>query len=56
VGVVKNGALPALIEREGFQAFLTGDKSMETQQRLEGRPLAVLVCPRSLAGDPAARS
>jgi hypothetical protein len=30
-GGVKNGALLALIEREGFQAFLTGDKNMATQ-------------------------
>ena len=42
-GGVKNGALLVLIEREGFQVFLTGDKNMETQQRLEGRPFAVLV-------------
>lgn len=42
-GGAKNGALLTLIEREGFQVFLTGDKSMETQQRLEGRPFAVLV-------------
>lgn len=32
-----------LIEREGFQVFLTGDKNMEAQQRLENRPFAVLV-------------
>jgi predicted nuclease of predicted toxin-antitoxin system len=42
-GGVKNGALLALIEREGFHVFLTGDKNMGTQQRLEGRPFAVLV-------------
>ena len=42
-GGVKNGALLVLIERKGFQVFLTGDKNMETQQRLEGRPFAVLV-------------
>ena len=42
-GGVKNGALLMLIEREGFQVFLTGDKNMETQQRLEGRPFAVLI-------------
>jgi len=41
-GGIKNGALLALIERPGFQAFLTGDKNMGTQQRLEGRPFAVL--------------
>jgi predicted nuclease of predicted toxin-antitoxin system len=42
-GGIKNGALLSLIEREGFQVFLTGDKNMEEQQRLEGRPFAVLV-------------
>ena len=39
-GGVQNGALLMLIEREGFQIFLTGDKNMEAQQRLEGRPFA----------------
>jgi predicted nuclease of predicted toxin-antitoxin system len=42
-GGVKNGALLKLIEREGFQVFLTGDKNMENQQQLAGRPFAVLV-------------
>lgn len=42
-GGMKNGALLQLIEREGFDIFLTGDKNMESQQRLEGRPFAVLV-------------
>ena len=42
-GGVKNGALLILIEREGFQVFLTGDKNMPAQQRLEGRPFAVLI-------------
>ena len=32
-----------LIERERFDVFLTGDKNMENQQRLEGRPFAVLI-------------
>ena len=36
-GGIKNGALLNLIEREGFNAFLTGDKNMQNQQRLEGR-------------------
>jgi predicted nuclease of predicted toxin-antitoxin system len=39
-GGIKNGAL---IEGEGFDVFLTGDKNMENQQRLDGRPFAVLV-------------
>ena len=38
-GGIKNGALLKLIERESFNVFLTGDKGMENQQRLEGRPL-----------------
>jgi hypothetical protein len=42
-GGIKNGALLTLIEREQFQAFLTGDKNMETQQRLGSRPFAVLI-------------
>jgi predicted nuclease of predicted toxin-antitoxin system len=42
-GGIKNGALLKLIEREGFQVFLTGDKNIESQQRLEGLPFAVLV-------------
>jgi hypothetical protein len=37
-GGIKNGALLKLIEREGFNVFLTGDKNMENQQRLEGLP------------------
>jgi hypothetical protein len=42
-GGVKNGELLALIERERFEIFLTGDKNMDKQQRLEGRPFAVLI-------------
>jgi predicted nuclease of predicted toxin-antitoxin system len=42
-GGIKNGALLNLIERERFDVFLTGDKNMEKQQRLEGRPFAVLI-------------
>jgi hypothetical protein len=42
-GGVKNGALLTLIERERFDVFLTGDKNMSKQQRLEGRPFAVLI-------------
>jgi len=42
-GGIKNGALLALIERERFHVFLTGDKNMQSQQRLEGRPFAVLI-------------
>ncbi len=43
MGRQKNGALLTLIEREGFKVFLTGDKNMANQQRLEGRPFAVLI-------------
>jgi len=42
-GGAKNGALLQLIEREGFDVFLTGDKNMENQQQLEGRPFGVLI-------------
>ena len=42
-GGIKNGALLTLIERERFDVFLTGDKNMDKQQRLEGRPFAVLI-------------
>jgi len=42
-GGAKNGALLNLIEREGSNVFLTGDKNMPNQQRLEGRPFAVLI-------------
>jgi hypothetical protein len=36
-GGIKNGALLALIEREAFDIFLTGDKNMQNQQQLDGR-------------------
>jgi hypothetical protein len=42
-GGIKNGALLTLIERERFDIFLTGDKNMDKQQRLDGRPFAVLI-------------
>lgn len=42
-GGVKNGALLALIEQEGFDVFLTGDKNMPNQQQLAGRSFAVLI-------------
>jgi hypothetical protein len=42
-GGINNGALLDLIGREGFDVFLTGDKNMETQQQLQGRPFALLV-------------
>ncbi len=42
-GGIKNGPLLTLIENQGFNVFLTGDKNMEKQQRLEGRLFAVLV-------------
>lgn len=40
-GGIKNGALLALIERERFDVFLTGDKNMPSQQQPEGQPFAV---------------
>ncbi len=42
-GGIKNGALLTLIEQERFDIFLTGDKNMDKQQRLDGRPFAVLI-------------
>jgi hypothetical protein len=36
-GGIKTGALLALIEREGFNVFLIGDKHMLSQQRLDDR-------------------
>ena len=42
-GGIKNGALLKLIERERFAILLTGDKNMDKQQPLEGRPFAVLI-------------
>jgi len=33
-GGIENGALLTLIEREGFDVFLTGDKKMDKQQGL----------------------
>ena len=42
-GGLKNGPLLRLIEQEGFDVFLTGDQNMSNQQRLEGRPFAVLI-------------
>ena len=42
-GGIKNAALLTLIESEGVEVFLTGDKNMPNQQQLEGRPFAVLI-------------
>lgn len=42
-GGIKNGELLALIEQQRFDVFLTGDKNMDKQQRLEGRLFAVLI-------------
>ena len=42
-GGVQNGALLMLIEREGFQIFLTGDRLWKRGGGLEGRPFAVLI-------------
>ena len=42
-GSIQNGALLALIEREAFDLFLTGDKNMSYQQPLAGGPFAVLI-------------
>jgi len=37
--------LLALLEREGFDVFLTGDKNIQYQQPLAGRPFAVPILP-----------
>jgi hypothetical protein len=42
-GGIKNGPLLDLIERAGFDVFITGDKNMSSQQQLENRPFAVLI-------------
>jgi hypothetical protein len=42
-GGIKNGALLTLLEREGFQVFITGDKKMSKEQQLQGRSFAVLI-------------
>jgi hypothetical protein len=46
---MKNGALLALIEEAGFDCLVTCDKSMEWQQSLKNRKIAVLVLPQKLA-------
>ncbi len=40
---IKNGDLLALVESLGADAFVTGDKSMETQQQLHRRAFAVVI-------------
>lgn len=40
---VKNGNLLTLIEEAGYQAFITCDKNMESQQPLHRRPFAILL-------------
>ena len=42
-GGIKNGALLKLIEQAAFDVFLTGDKNLENEQRLEACPFAVLI-------------
>jgi predicted nuclease of predicted toxin-antitoxin system len=42
-GGIKNGPLLTLIECEGFEVFITGDKNMPNQRQLKGRPFAVLI-------------
>ena len=42
-GGVKNGVLLSLIEQQGFEVFLTGDKNMPNQQQLAGWCFAVLI-------------
>jgi predicted nuclease of predicted toxin-antitoxin system len=42
-GGVKNGKLLKLLAAEGFEVFVTGDKNLQNQQTIEGRPFAVVV-------------
>lgn len=42
-GGIKNGELLALIEREGFEVFITGDKNMPHRQQLKDRSFAILI-------------
>jgi hypothetical protein len=46
---MKNGALLTLIEEAGFDCLVTCDKSMEWQQSLKNRKMAILVLPQKLA-------
>lgn len=39
---LKNGELLSVAEAEGFEAFLTGDKSLSYQQNLAGRRMAII--------------
>ncbi len=40
---IKNGKLLKLVESIGSEAFITSDKSMETQQVFQGRPFRTLM-------------
>lgn len=42
-GGLKNGDLLKLLEAHDFGAFVTGDKNLQCQQRIEDRPFAVIV-------------
>jgi len=45
---LSNGRLLAEVERRGFNVLLTNDKSMQFQQNLRGRPLAIVSLPTNL--------
>jgi hypothetical protein len=40
-GGIKNGELLKLLAADGFEVFVTGDKNLQNQQTVEGRPFAV---------------
>ena len=40
---VKNGRLLALVEKNRYEVFVTGDRNMQHQQELANRPFAVLI-------------
>jgi predicted nuclease of predicted toxin-antitoxin system len=42
---IKNGRLLRLLVEGGYDAFVTADKNLESQQHLPGLPLAILVLP-----------
>ncbi|MDX2227563.1 MAG: hypothetical protein SFY92_10810 [Verrucomicrobiae bacterium] len=44
----KNGELLQLVEKEGFDVFMTSDKNLRYQQNLKGRKLAILVLSTNL--------
>ena len=40
---IKNGELLKLAAAEGFEVFVTGDKNLQSQQDLAGRPFGIVL-------------